>query len=782
MSGFKHNRLSLSRYFLLAPCIGAVLGLLLYFTGAAGYLLSEMEGGSRQEKQIILLVSVLLALLMILAAMHSARKVTATLDAQMEAWQLRLDRTRAELQENQDRYLALINLNPTAMIAIDEKQNIVLFNRAAERVFGYHSDDIIGHPLTTLMPERYRGNHPHHVNHFRFSDSDYVQAMKRDPVVARKENGEEIIIEASISRLNLADETLMTVSVTDITARQKAEQALRENESKFRSFFESAVVAIVVANQEGDIVEWNSGAEAIFGYTPDAIIGKPMTVLLPEYLRKRHSAGFRHAIANGGIVHSGITHELIAMRANQQEFHMQMTLSSWQSGDQLYFSAMILDTTQRKEAEELLQHHELFDSLTSLPNRVLSLDRLTQLINKAHRKNQLVAAVLLDLDDFKKVNDTLGHEIGDKVLVEAAERLQGMVRSEDTVGRLGGDEFIILVSGINHPGEVHPIIESLLRVFNDPFSISDRELILTASMGIAIYPDDGINPSKLLRNADSAMYHSKETGRNTYSYFTDTMNQQVLRRFLLEEQMHGALERSEFRVVYQPLVSIGNETMVGVEALLRWNNKALGEITPDEFIPVAEHTGMIISLGKFVVKEALRKTAVWQTHLPSFRMAINLSPRQFRDPDLVGFIERSLQQASVTPATLELEITEGVLMSGQSYIEEALVNLRGLGVGISMDDFGTGYSSLSYLRRYPFDTLKIDRSFIKDLTSDTADRELINAIIAMARSLGLKTVAEGVEERDQLEHLAEQGCEYAQGYLFSRPVDPDAITAMLQTD
>jgi len=304
--------------------------------------------------------------------------------------------------------------------------------------------------------------------------------------------------------------------------------------------------------------------------------------------------------------------------------------------------------------------------------------------------------------------------------------------------------------------------------------------MLTASIGVAVYPNDGNTPSELLRKADSAMYHSKEEGRNTYSYFTEAMNKDVSRRLALEEQMHGALERGEFRLHYQPKVDITTCNLIGVEALLRWNNPALGEVTPCEFIPIAEQTGLIIPIGQFVLNKALEMTATWQQKYEQpFSIAVNLSPRQFRDPNLVTFIKKAIAQSGVPGKSLELEITEGVLMSGHAYIDEALEAINSLGISIAMDDFGTGYSSLSYLRRYPFDVLKIDRSFVSDIIEDKADRELVNAAIAMAHSLGLKVVAEGVETEEQRALLAKQGCEIAQGYLFSKPVSAEEITAML---
>jgi diguanylate cyclase (GGDEF)-like protein/PAS domain S-box-containing protein len=438
------------------------------------------------------------------------------------------------------------------------------------------------------------------------------------------------------------------------------------------------------------------------------------------------------------------------------------------------------DITERKEQEERILHQAHFDLLTGLPNRFLALDRLSQLINEARRTKKRVAVLFLDLDDFKKINDTLGHETGDKLLGEAASRLQSVVRDTDTVGRLGGDEFIVLIGGLSEPSLVQHVADALCNKFTEAFAIDNRELVLTASIGISVYPDDGENLSELLRNADTAMYHSKALGRNTYSYFTDEMNQDVSRRLLLEEQMHGALSRGEFRLCYQTKVEISSGRVTGTEALLRWRNPALGDVSPMEFIPIAEQTGLIVNIGKLVVTEALKMLAEWQNMLNhSFSMAVNLSPRQFRDPNLVSFIENTLHQFDIPAKSLELEITEGVLMSGHTYIDDALKALSGLGVRLTMDDFGTGYSSLSYLRSYPFDVIKIDRVFINDLTRNLRDQELVSATIAMAQGLGLEVVAEGVETEAQLAYLSARGCDYGQGYLFSKPVSPEEVTERL---
>ena len=343
----------------------------------------------------------------------------------------------------------------------------------------------------------------------------------------------------------------------------------------------------------------------------------------------------------------------------------------------------------------------------------------------------------------------------------------------------GGDEFIILLGGLSEVNDSRQAAEQVLEQFRRPFSLQGRELVLTVSLGIALYPEDGSNPAELLRNADTAMYHSKAEGRNTYHYFTDSMNQGVARRLIIEEQLRGALVRGELSVLYQPLIEIASRRMIGAEALLRWCNPLLGNVSPAEFIPIAEQTGMILPIGEYVIEEALAQLALWQQTDLSLKVAVNISPRQFRDPQLVSFIEQTLERSGITASSLELEITEGVLMSGLRHIDRALATLNELGVEIAMDDFGTGYSSLSYLRSYPFDILKIDQSFIRDITVDDADRALVSAAIAMAHGLGLKVVAEGVETEAQLAYLVSQRCDFAQGYLFSRPVESESIRQSL---
>ncbi|MEX1201272.1 MAG: EAL domain-containing protein [Methylophaga sp.] len=451
------------------------------------------------------------------------------------------------------------------------------------------------------------------------------------------------------------------------------------------------------------------------------------------------------------------------------------------AGGQLQgFIAVISDITLRKHQEERILHLAYYDTLTNLPNRFLSMDRLHQMLIKTERHQQQAAVLFIDLDDFKKINDSLGHETGDRLLIKVAERLRQNLRQDDTIGRLGGDEFIILLGEIKDADKLLSIVGTILSKFQQPFDIDARELVLTASVGIALYPQDGKDASTLLRHADSAMFYAKDQGRNDYAFFTPKMNQIASRRLSLEQQMHGALDRGEFYLHYQPLYLLHDNQLTGVEALLRWHNPELGQVSPEEFIPIAERTGLIVKIGEFVIETAIQSANQWQQLRPSMQMAINLSPAQFRDVGLCNFISETLLQYPLQKNTLELEITEGVLLSGYVHTESILKTLTDMQIKLSMDDFGTGYSSLSYLRQYPFKVLKIDRNFITDIIDDHADRELVIAVIAMSHGLGIKVVAEGIETDAQRLMLQDLGCDYAQGYFFSKPLPAEDITARIR--
>ncbi|WP_415898144.1 EAL domain-containing protein [Neptuniibacter sp. QD57_21] len=560
----------------------------------------------------------------------------------------------------------------------------------------------------------------------------------------------------------------------DITEERKAQEHILT----LSQAIEQSPVSVVITSLDGEIEYVNSTFENVTGYKKEEILGQNSRILKSGRTPiGRYAELWQHLIQ--GKAWRG---EFQNQRKNGEIFWEQAHIAPVYDaeGKTKHYLAVKQDITQQKAQEEKILHQAHFDSLTNLPNRFLSLNRLETMLLEARRKKHSVAVLFLDMDDFKKVNDTLGHATGDKILIEAAKRLEQSVRETDTVGRLGGDEFIVLLNHLESAEQAQPIAQNLVSQFRKALNVDGREIMLTMSVGISVYPSDGTDPAELLRNADSAMYHSKAQGRNSYHYFTEEMNIGAERRLLLEEQLHNALDRKELHVLYQPVIDLKTQQIVGAEALLRWNSPTLGNIPPSEFIPVAENTGLIVNIGKFVLKEAMHQSSHWiKTLLPQFHIAINLSPRQFRDPQLIDYITEQMTTHQILGSNLELEITEGVLMAQHADIDEAIAKLNEQGVSISMDDFGTGYSSLSYLRSYPFDTLKIDRSFISDISVDPADLELVYATIDMAHGLGLKVIAEGVETQEQMNLLQNKHCDMAQGYYFSKPVTPDVFETML---
>ncbi len=590
-------------------------------------------------------------------------------------------------------------------------------------------------------------------------------------------SGEIKDVEVYSGPITVANKTLIYSIVQDITMKKQVERELLQTELQFRDLFNNIDAAIYIKDLQGRYLSINRYCEKTIRMSESEVKGKTDHDIFPATV----ADVYRQSDVKSIQLDSTTTTEEMVVQDGVNVFYSTVKFPLKDSMGKSYaFCGISTDITQRKLAEEKILHQAHFDALTKLPNRFLALDRLAQMLNEADRNHDKVAILFLDLDDFKKINDSLGHESGDKLLVESAQRLNHLIRSYDTVGRLGGDEFIVLLRGLDQAGDAQPVVEALLHKFRQPFNIDNRELFLTISVGIAVYPDDADNASTLLRNADAAMYQAKALGRNNYSYFTATMNRDIARRLALEEQIRGALERDEFEVYYQIQIDIKTNKIIGAEALLRWRNLVLGNVSPDEFIPIAEQTGLIVSLGQFVLNEALQTIKQWQQQSgDKLRIAVNLSPRQFRDPELVGFIEQALIAASVAASSLELEITEGVLMSGHAYIDEALASLSKLGIILSMDDFGTGYSSLSYLRTYPFNVLKIDRCFVGGITNDHADKELVNATISMSHALGLSVVAEGVETRQQYKMLQKLGCDIAQGYLFSKPIPKADLFALI---
>ena len=450
-------------------------------------------------------------------------------------------------------------------------------------------------------------------------------------------------------------------------------------------------------------------------------------------------------------------------------------------GSVAFLSTILRDVSELRESESRLHHLAHHDPVTGLPNRFLIRDRLGQALVQARRRSLTVAVLFLDLDRFKTINDTLGHDFGDLLLKDVAQRIGGCIRESDSVGRLGGDEFMIVLPDLAKGQDSIHVCQTMVGAFSRPFAVDGRELFVTCSIGVSLFPNDGGDRQTLIRNADTALYRAKELGRNNYQFYTADMNARAFERLALENDLRKALEREELRVYYQPKVSLESGEITGAEALVRWLHPDLGLIAPNQFIPLAEESGLIVPIGEYVLRSACAQNQSWrEAGLAPINVAVNLSARQLREAGFISTVSGVLEETGLAPGCLELELTESMLMQSVEGPAAVLGRLKELGILLAMDDFGTGFSSLSYLKRFPIDQLKIDRSFIKDVVTDTNDGEIVRAIIAMGRSLKLKLVAEGVEEREQMEFLRAHGCDEMQGYYFSAPLPAADFTDLLR--
>ncbi|HET8711152.1 MAG TPA: EAL domain-containing protein [Spongiibacteraceae bacterium] len=548
-------------------------------------------------------------------------------------------------------------------------------------------------------------------------------------------------------------------------ARQLAEVELQ----KLSLVIEQNPAAVAILNQRGIIEYANPKFCNALHYAEDELFGRNLGQLLHPTVSGETYAEILAAAASGNTWKG----ELRYQGSNGESFYAAATFHRIEDrhGKALQIVALLEDISDRVSYREHLFQQANFDRLTSLPNRSLATDRLAQAINSAERHQRSLTVMLVDLDRFKLVNDSLGHHTGDALLVEAAQRLRHCVREEDTVARVGSDEFLILLINQRTASDAALVAHKILGGIAQPFFIDGREFNLTASIGITVYPDDGTTVGDLLRNADTAMHIAKQQGNNTYHFFTAEMNQRALDRLNVETHLRHAIERNELSLHYQPLINLENGAVVGMEALLRWRNEELNNPPPDRFISIAEETGLILPIGQWVLHEACRQAAAWQKEgLAQLRVAVNISSRQFVGNHIVHAVEAALQTSGLQPQLLELEITEGLLLNDSPQTHRTLERLKKLGVRLSLDDFGTGFSSLNYLRRYNFDVLKIDRSFISDLEHKPEAAGLVKTIISMAHSLGMEVIGEGVENATQAEFIRDGECHLGQGYFYAKPL------------
>ncbi len=556
---------------------------------------------------------------------------------------------------------------------------------------------------------------------------------------------------------------------------------LRDSETRTRAVLDSVDEGIIAIGENGVIEIFNPAAERIFGYSGSEIVGQNVSLLMPEPHRGQHDGYLKHYLETGESKILGVVREVMGVRKNGASFPLELTASEVRVEARRLYIASARDITARKEVEQHIMYLANHDALTGLPNRNLLQDRIRQAVAQARRSKERGAVLFIDLDQFKTINDSLGHDVGDLLLKAVAERLVSGLRSEDTVARQGGDEFIVVLPRVTNAQDAGTVAQELLDAIAPPYQVKGNELHAGASIGIAIFPDDGEDGDTLLKNSDTAMYHAKEAGRNNYQFFTPRMNQLAAERQFLGTCLRHALARNELLLHFQPMVDMTSGKLMGLEVLLRWQHPEQGLIPPLKFIPLAEETGLIVPIGEWVLKTACLQLKAWQEQgyeVP--RLAINLSTRQFRQKALPETIARILDETGVEARFVELEITESILMDNTGEAVETLRKLNDMGLEISIDDFGTGYSSLSYLKRFPIDKLKIDRSFVQDIATDPDDAAIVTAIIALAHSLQMKVIAEGVEEAAQLVFLSRQGCDQYQGYYFSKPLPAAEVVTKLQ--
>ena len=528
-------------------------------------------------------------------------------------------------------------------------------------------------------------------------------------------------------------------------------------------------VEVIITDMKGIIEYINPKFTEITGYSQKEAVGSNIMLFKSEEMDVDLIKTIWRTISEGQTW-SG---EFLNCHKNGTKYWLRFSVSPVRNDvDQItHYLGIGEEITEKKEQEKRILYQAHYDELTGIPNRLLAIDRLKQAIQLCSRTEYMVVLIFIDLDNFKKINDTLGHDCGDILLIETAQRLKSVLREADTIARLGGDEFLIILSQVKDKKYIDTIANKLLKQFQEPICTKCSECMITASLGISVFPDDGMDALNLMRSADLAMYQSKDSGRNQYHFFTSSFEEKAQKHFQIEKHLHHALERNELSVVYQPIIKMESDQLAGCEALVRWNNPTLGVIGPDIFIPVAEQSGLITSIGEFVLQTACSQLAYWNaTYQQTLFIAVNLSPRQFREKDFISKINSVINKTGLSPSCLELEVTEGMIIKNHKETQIIMNTLIKMGIKLSMDDFGTGYSSLYHLKKFHFDKLKIDRSFIQELDINSDDFTLVQTTIALAHGLGLKVVAEGIEEMHQLQILKDEQCDFGQGYFYSRPI------------
>ncbi|HIJ83428.1 MAG: putative diguanylate kinase [Magnetococcales bacterium] len=716
------------------------------------------------------------------------------------------------LHEEENRLQAILNSTLGAVITLDAKGIIKDTNRGFDSLFGYPPGEMVGKGIDTIIAlERLMGHstfrqHPENILNQWVGSVIEAEGICRD--------ASRFIVELTLGKYLSGDQWFFTGVLYDITARKQASKSLdeayteleqrvlertwvleeanqkliqevairREAEEKQRLYgkvFDNAGEGIVITDADARILAINPAYVEMTGFTGSEVIGAN-----PKILRSgRHGASFYQEMWKSLGETGQWKGEIWNRKKTGEVFPKWLSINSVRddAGRTSHYVGVFSDITHVQATEERMQHLAYFDPLTHLPNRMLFRDRVTQEVSMSQREGTQAAIFFIDLDRFKYVNDTMGHDAGDQLLVQVSERLQKRLRQTDTIARMGGDEFTVLLPNPGEGQNIGHLAEKVIMDLKNPFMVADQEFFIGASIGIAIFPDDGVDYETLTKNADIAMYHAKEAGRGTFKFFSPVMNEKTNRRLSMEMDLRKALEQNELVLYYQPKIDVSKGLIMGMEALVRWMHPEKGMISPGDFIPLAEETGLIVPMGLWVLVTACRQVRTWRSmgwkHL---RVAVNLSARQVQGQDIVRQVADILADTGLGSDGLELEITESIAMSDITRTIGIITEFRQMGLHISIDDFGTGYSSLSYLKSLPLHALKIDQSFVRDLVENSEDASIVTSIISMAAAMNLEVVAEGVETEAQLAFLAKHHCSHAQGYFFSRPVSAEAFLELLQ--
>ncbi len=672
----------------------------------------------------------------------------------------------------QARLLSTLLANLEGMVyrcRLDEHWTMEFVSEGCFALTGYTEEDLLFNSRISYE----QITHPDDRQHVRDTILEAVRNNRRFDIEYRIVRADGSIRHVWERGTNISHDTfdILEGFIQDVTERKQADEALREAERRYRSIFENAIEGIYQSTPNNGYLAVNPALARMYGYdSPQELISTLRDIDHQVYVDPQRRLEFKRLMSKHGVV---TNFESRVHRRNGEIIWISENARSVYNNDGslLFFEGTVEAITERKLHEAEIQFQATHDALTGLPNRTLLYDRMQQAVLHSERYGNLTAIAFLDLDQFKFINDSLGHQVGDELLKITAQRLTSCLRESDTVARQGGDEFVLLLTDQPNEEAITHTMQRVLHEVSQPWKANDLEFQITCSIGLTLCPDDGRDAETLLKNADSAMYKAKELGRNNFQYFSAEMNTSVTDRLELLNRLRQAITNEDFVLHYQPKVSLASHRIIGAEALVRWNSAHSGMVSPASFIPLAEETGLIIPLGEWVLRTACRQNRAWQdAGYPAIPISVNLSPRQLARGDIVEVVQRILDETGLQAQYLELEITESVMTTDVEKSFALLTQLRALGVKISLDDFGTGYSSLSYLKRFPVDTLKIDQSFVRDIATDQDSGAIVKAIISLGRNLNLTVLAEGIETEDQFRFLLENGCDEGQGYLMSKPI------------